>query len=129
MGRGLRLSLILTDAKGNQMNKKIKELVKLSSENPELEVIFMAYNEIVCEDYGYWKCEIKEVKIDFYCEKDDGTLLTYNDIFDNLYESASEIMESEGLDKKELTKIVENEIQEKKFSGEIREVIIVYLDV
>ena len=53
------------------MNEKIQRLVDLSKEHPDAEIITAVDWEVVAEDWGYWKCEIKSVIYDYFYESDE----------------------------------------------------------
>jgi len=108
---------------------KLKELVKLSEENPELEIIVMVNNEIVCEDWGYWRGEIGEIKKDFTWQEDERMYMSLAAIKEQLSESASFDPEFEELPDDKFDLIIEKEIESKMQSGEIKEAIIIYIEL
>lgn len=108
---------------------KLKELVKLSEENPELEIIVMVNNEIVCEDWGYWRGEIGKIKKDFTWQEDERMYMSLSDIKEQLSESASFDPEFEELTDDKFDLIIEKEIESKMQSGEIKEAIIIYIEL
>lgn len=109
--------------------EKIKQLIKLSEENPELEIIPMVYNEIVCEDWGYWRGEIGKIEKEFYWQDDERIYLNLDDIKEQLSESASFEPEFENMPDEEFDLMIEKEIELKKQSGEIKEAIMVYIEL
>ena len=109
--------------------EKLKELVKLSEENPALEIIVMVNNEIVCEDWGYWRGEIGDIKKDFTWQEDERMHMSMADIKEQLSEKASFDPEFEDLPDNKFNLIIEKEIESKMQSGEIKEAIIVYIEL
>jgi len=81
------------------MEDKIKELIKLVSENPEMSVKIMVASDEMAEDYAYTKHEIKSIKISDWIEYDEKF---FTDI-DNYIEDV--MCWDENLDEKEVTKV------------------------
>lgn len=53
------------------MNNEIIDLIKLSTENPTLEIITMTHYEVCCSDeFSYWKGDIEKVEKNIYFEKE-----------------------------------------------------------
>lgn len=108
---------------------KLKELIKLAEENPNLEIITMVNYEIVCEDWGYWRGDIGEIKKDFYWQDDEAMYMSIKKIKEQLSESASFDPEFEELPDDKFNLIIEKEIESKLQSGEIKEAIFIYIEL
>lgn len=52
-------------------NEKIKELIQLSQENPELPIITATFYEVIGEDWGYWKGDIEKIEKGYFYDMDD----------------------------------------------------------
>jgi len=87
------------------MDDKIKNLLKLINENPELPIIPMVDSDVVqSEDYGYWQgswgdAEIREF-VGYQMYGDAGTIV-YKDDMEDLIEY---ILDHEGGDEKQAEK-------------------------
>jgi len=111
--------------KVNTDNKKIQELIQLSNENPDLEIIPMVNYEVCgSDDFQYWKCEISKVSKELYMEKDvaEGCALVLGeyDIKDHL-----ELY----LDDHEVEEDVDSYYQKLFDKQKIKEAIFIWLDV
>ncbi len=65
------------------INSKLQELIKLSNENPNLEVKFLCGYDVAAEDYGYWSCNIIKIEKDIYLEE-NRIYIGEDDILDEL---------------------------------------------
>ena len=110
----------------DEMIEKLKELMKLVEENPELEIVTMVYNEIVCEDWGYWKSKIGEIKKNVIWE-DDERIHFGEDILEELFDRMA-LVDDESSDEN-LRVEVENKYEQLKQLGKIKEAIIIYIEV
>ena len=113
----------------NKQTQMIDELIRIKNENPELEILTMTHYEVVCEDWGYWRGEISEVKKDIYFQDDEKMYFGADGIYEQLSDSASLEPEFEDMDDDDFKIMIENEIELKKQSGEIKEAIIIYIGV
>lgn len=113
-------------------NEKIKELVKLSEENPELEIMFMTNHEVLGDDWGYWLGHISKVsKDDVWTNPNNDRMYWDSDsIEDEIFYSIEdnsvdypEDMSNEAIDTE-----VKRLYKEYKESGEIKEAIVVFID-
>ena len=104
------------------MNDKLKELMKLVADNPEMEVKFMVSTEIVCDNDRQWwiASEIEKV------EKDEYWIYKY-DVFIGDYEIKNGLENK--LDEDDSSEDLHEYYLELKKSGEIKEAIICYLGV
>lgn len=102
------------------MNEKIKELIKLSEENPYLKIISMVDTE-VCggDDYSHWVGNIESVKKDIYWQDDDNLLVGKSRIADKLD------LEYIGDDSSE--EYVNKRFEELKKNKEIKEAIFIFI--
>jgi hypothetical protein len=97
------------------MDDKIKELVKLSEENPEMEIFFMVDNEVVAgDDFGYWRGELENVKKEIYWNYKEENII--------IGEAAIE-------ERMQYDDLEDSEYESLKSSGEIKEAIIIYIGV
>ena len=111
-------------------NQKIKELIRLSEENPDLTIITMVAPEIVAEDsFKYWLGSIGEIRKDILWQNDEYTSIGYDEIFDKLSCSFEDDPESEDLSDEEFKKIIDADIEAKKECKDIYEAIIVYIEL
>lgn len=84
--------------------EKVKHLLKLIEENPDLEILPMIDTEIVCsEDYGYWAGGWGKADIDEYWVKDERIYFRSHDE-DSLIENVACDDIDEDLDDKEAIK-------------------------
>jgi hypothetical protein len=110
-------------------NKKIKELIKLSEENPELEIIPFCDSDIFgSDDFAYILSRIGDIAIDLIYEQKKGerVIIGNGEIYDYLYEMYA--MESEQ-ECSEFTndEVIKEQIEHLRMTGEIKEIIIVYI--
>lgn len=116
------------------MSKNIRELIKLSTENPNLRIITMVDNEVFFTDeYRYCMGEIISVEKDFVYQPDEIVYIGEQDICDQIYEELKEdddvdikIIEEDG---EEMQKLVDDRFEELKNMASIEEVIIIYIGV
>ena len=112
------------------MNEKLKELLKIMEENPELEVIFWNENE-QSEDWGgqYCRSRIARIEKSIFCDcyKDGHVYSSEDELRDDIYDDLSTEEEYKDMDDEEFEKVVDeiyNEYEEKS-----TEVINVFLDI
>ena len=111
-------------------NEKIKELVKLSEENPELEIITATYCDVVAEDWGYWVGKIKEIKKDYFWSKDETwTAGSKSDILDSLSDDLSDYPEYKDMDEKIYAEKVSEYFDYLVSEDKIKEAIIIYIEL
>lgn len=116
------------------MNKNIQELIKLSTENPNLRIITMVDNEVFFTDeYKYCMGEIISIEKDIIYQPDEIVYIGEQDIYDQIHEDlqnddsiSDEIVED---DDERMEKLVDDEFKKLKDSGKIEEVIIIYIGV
>lgn len=110
------------------MDKKLKELMELSKNNPDLEIQFMANYEIAASDEcNYWCCDISRIDIcEYFCP--DERVYFDKEIYDHLANSLCNKPFFTNLDNEDFEKAVNNRIEQLKEGGEITQKIIVYLD-
>jgi hypothetical protein len=113
------------------MNKKIKELIKLSIENPDLEIKIMVNEEVVPgDDHTYWMAEISKIEKEVYWIKDDQVFIGDDDICDYI---ALDYVDNGNLDKEDRSidedNFIDRRYTELKVAGEIEDAIIVYVEV
>ena len=111
-------------------NEKIKELIKLSEENPELEILPMVNYEVCAgDDFTYWGGKIGEIDKAHVYETEEGTFLGYDQIVEHLAEELENNIDYDGISDDQIDTIVLQQYGIKKQSGEIKEVIIVYIEL
>jgi hypothetical protein len=106
-------------------NECIKQLIKLSEENPDLEIIAKVDSDCVVDDsagYGWWGASIGESEIEDYWLSDEQYLFE-EDIRDHLYIKHE-------IDKKNLScfdanVLIATKYEELKNSGKIKKAIFV----
>jgi hypothetical protein len=104
------------------MNDKIKELIKLSEENPEMEIKIMVNQDVVAgDDFAYWMAEIENISKDIYWVKDEHVIIGENEISDELDLEADDVETAEDY--------IDKRFKELKESKDIKEAIIVYIGV
>ena len=107
------------------MNEKLKELVKLSTENPDLEIVCMVNSEVFKSDEStYWSCGISSVRIDDVYSDDESIYLDADDIIEQLRVE----LEDSPLDGDAFDSAVEERFNKLVELGEIVKKIIVYLN-
>jgi hypothetical protein len=112
------------------MNEEIKELIKLSTENPELEILTMvAYEVCAGDDHPYWMGEIEIVKKDVYLLINETVYIGKEDILNHVQDNLEFRPEYENLSDEEFDIMVNKEYDRLLQSGEIKEAIIVYIGV
>ena len=114
----------------NTDNQKIKELIGLSDENPDLPIITMVATEIVAEDsFKYWLGSIGRIEKDILWQNDEYVSIGYDEIFYDLSCNFENDPENEDLSDEDFKKIIDADIQAKKECKEIYEAIIVYIEL
>ena len=103
-------------------NEKLKELFKLSEANPDLEIMFMTYYEVVGDDWGYWQGRLKEIKKDVWYTDDEHMYFGKEDIQEQLAYQIEDSLEEDDPDDK-LNKLVDEEYNRLIESKEIKEAI------
>ena len=111
------------------MNDKIKELAKLSEENPDLEIVMLTYYDVVADDYGYWKGKISNVKTDFIGEIAGRVCVGLDQMYDFLNETLLETLQYDSLSDEEYDIIINGEISKGMADGRITKVILIYIDI
>ena len=105
--------------------EQIQELLKLKTENPKLEIIYMVDN-YVCQGYDsyYWQAHIEKIVKGIYYLDGDKVYTDIDDLRDYLYD----VLEADGDEDEDngisFKKIVEEQIK----SLSIEEAIIIYLE-
>jgi len=113
-----------------KMNDKIKELVKLSEENPEMEIITMVNQEVVAgDDFAYWMGRIEKIEKGIYQHADERVYLDKDEIKDRIRYNAESEPEFENLSNDDFEKVIDKEFDRLKDAGEIKEAIIIYIGV
>lgn len=115
------------------MNKHIEKLVKLSKENPEMEIIAMTNYEVCAsDDFTYWKGFIKSVEIEEYCENISydvyGMVFGKDDIIDHIIFINQEWTELE-LPNDVLELRANAEYEKYKKENKVKKSIIIRIDV
>lgn len=108
------------------MNEQIEELIKLSKENPSLEIKPAVHYEVVGEDWGNWLGNINKIEKDFIYTLDDRWIAGYDDIIENIVEHLDC---DENLEYNEIEEIAKKEFEEKLKSEQIKEAILIYIIV
>lgn len=110
------------------MNEKIKELIEISKNNPDLEILTKVDNDLHSDDFGWNLGIIGKIEINEYwcpCER----IYLDDEIYDELADSFSNEPESEGLSDLEFKEVIELEIEKKRKSKEIDKAIFVEITV
>lgn len=107
------------------MEKKLRELLDLVKENPDLPVKFMTACEVVGDDYGYWMGSIEQIKKTIYTSINERLYFDEDDIKEELCETIDDSV----TDEEEIEKLLDIKFKEMEKSGEIEEAIIVYINV
>ena len=111
-------------------NQKIKELIRLSDENPDLPIIPMVATEIVAEDsFAYWMGSIGESRKDIILNRNEYITIGHDDIFDFLYEELENNTYDKELTEDEIKELTDARIEELKSWKDIYEAIIVYIEL
>jgi hypothetical protein len=106
-------------------NEHIKQLIKLSEENPELDIKAEVDSDCVpSEDFNCWLADFGKSKIDEYWEADDETVIGESEILDHIR------YKYDGLDcfpddDEEQEKFIQDRYDKLKAKGEIKEAIFV----
>lgn len=110
------------------MNEKINQLIKMSNENPELEIFTKVDNDLYSDDFGYSLGRIGKIEIHEYycpCEK----IYLDDEIYDELADSFCEDPAWRELSDSELEKKINDELEKKRQSKEIDKAIFVEITV
>lgn len=109
-------------------NEKIKELVKLSDENPELEIIPVTHCEVVAEDRGYWKGKIEKIEKGFFYEDGEKWRAgNKSDILDEIADDICDYPEYENIPDKVFLEKVEDRFDYLISESRIKEAIVIYI--
>lgn len=117
-------------------NQKVRGLLKLIKENPELRILPMVYQEIVEDGFSYWAGAFGESKIDFiwnngeriYFKSDDEEQLIEDEI-DNI-ESAAQLFITTALHESHpLYRPIEVQAKERVENYDWEKVIVVYIEL
>ena len=109
-------------------NEKIKELIRLSEENPELEIIPATYYEVAGEDWGYWKGKIEKVAKEYFYDKDNSWVAgDRSEILDDISDNICDYPEYENMPDKEFLEKVEERFNYLVSENKIKEAIIIYI--
>ena len=104
--------------------EQLKELVQLQKENPDHELVFMTFYEVVGEDWGYWKSNSARIELGIYCHYNDEMYFDEDclrdEISDRLYNDNTDSLPDDEFDK-----LVEDEYNKIEWT----KAIFVYLDV
>jgi hypothetical protein len=66
--------------------KDIEKLLQLKKENPEMEILFMVNDDVVCSDeFNYYKGSFEEIEKSFYVEINEFIYTNKDDLLDYLY--------------------------------------------
>lgn len=106
------------------MNEQIEELIRLSKENPHLEIKPVVNYEIVDEDSLNWLGNINKIEKDFIYILYDRWICGYDDIIENIVEHLNC---DENLSYDEIEEIAKKEFEEKLKSDQIKEAILIYI--
>jgi hypothetical protein len=105
-------------------NEKIKQLIKLSEEHPDLEIFAKVHSDCVqSEDFQWWQASIGNSEVDEYWQPSEETFIGQGDIYDELamvYESEIDGMPSDKEDE-----FLTQKYEELKASGDIKKSIFV----
>lgn len=109
-------------------NEKIKELVRLSEENPELEIIPVTHYEVVAEDWGYWKGKIEKIEKGFFYEDEEKWKAgSKSDILDEIADDICDYPEYENIPNKEFLEKVEDRFDYLFSENRIKQAIVIYI--
>lgn len=119
-----------------KMNEQIKKLIKLSTENPDMEIIPMTHYKVCCSDeYFYWRGEIECVSIHSYVNKKDeesieGTMILGKDnILGYIFEDREKRFNIIGNTWEETKDQVEDMFEKLRKENQIKEAIFIYINV
>jgi hypothetical protein len=104
--------------------EKLNELIRLKSENPDHEIVFLTYYEVVGDDWGYWKSDTVRIELGGYCCYNDTMYFDPDDLEESVGYSVCNNSESR-LNDSEYDKIVDEELEKIKWT----DAILVYLSV
>jgi hypothetical protein len=111
-------------------SEKIKELVKLSAENPELDIIPMAASELCADDdHQYWMGSIGRIQKDIFWHNEETVYVGEDKISDQIRYNFENDADFEDMPDDEFNLMIEKEIENRQASGEIKEAIIVYIEL
>jgi len=110
------------------MNKKIEELIKLTKENPDMEITVMVETE-VCHDnsFAYWRGIIARIEIDTIWQPDETTFIGDEEITDEIYNNICDDLPDDLTDD-ERQRFIEKEYKDYVKKGEIKKHIIIYIE-
>lgn len=106
------------------MNKKLEKLIKLTKENPELEIFSKVHQDLFSDDWCWGLGSFGDCKIHEYyclCEK----IFLDDQIIDELATQFESDPESELLSEEEFDNVINKEIDNKRKCGEIKKAIFV----
>lgn len=111
-------------------NEKIKELIKLSEENPDLPIITMVASEIFCsDDFSYWLGSIGEIKKDIVYSPNEVVMIGNDEIFDFIYEELENNIFNNLITEDMLQELTNVRIEQLKANNKIKMAIIVYIEL
>jgi len=112
------------------MDEKVKQLLDLVKENPDMELMFMTSYEVCgSDDHLYWKGNIEKIKKAVYWNYGETIKTGEEDIKEIIYENFSSDSELDSFGDKELEFLTDQEYELMKARGEVKEAIIVYLNL
>lgn len=110
------------------MDDKIKELIKLATENPDLPIKTFTHHEVVGCDFSYWIGEISRIEInEIYVDERvcfDTEINEY--IFQEKYDGDSEF---EDFSDEQIDEFIEKDIEELRKKGEVYKCICIFIDI
>ena len=110
------------------MDKNIEKLIRLSKENPRMEIITMVNWEVCCsDDYSWWLGMIQKVKKDFVWHDDEQVWLSKADIMDRLYDLMSDDIDRWPKGYEVTEEDAEEAFKALQNAGEVKEKIIIYI--
>lgn len=110
------------------MNKNIEKLLKLSQENPELEILCRVEDEIFSGEYGWYLANICNVEINEYYTPNE-TVFIDNKIIDQIACEEEDKEEYELAQDEDFDNIINKIYEEKKKNGEIKKAIFITISL
>lgn len=107
--------------------EKIKELLKMISENSELKTIFMVDNDSE-SDYTAAERFITSIEKDIYILDDGHYIIGEDDIKEHLSDMCCELPEHKALGAKAFLQIVDEKFEELENKKQIKEAVFVFME-
>ncbi len=109
-------------------NEKIKELIKLSEENPELPIMVATFYEVIGDDWGYWRGNIEKIEKGYFSDiGEEWRVGDKEEIYEEISDRFFSDSEYDSMPKEEYDILLESKFDELLENKLIVESIVVYV--